>query len=386
MELSKTYNNQSSTLNVMDNQKISNLPILKHFENSEIGQSVNSFRKGEHSLYNLVKIALFGAIGYFSWVYVLPPVFQAIGQAFAVASTLVVIIGLVIAAPVIFKGLRRFTRFLHKSVIKHDPFAELEEQRIKMANNKTKFQKAKGKISALRVDMEIEADNSEKNAKALESKILSLKDKAVALKTSTDLLVKNQGPSAKGTDQYVNDIANLRKVLSDADRKKYELQQQKDFISKYGTRAAIMKKFGQKLVLVETSMDIKLLDFDATIEILKKDYEFARKSREATDTAKSAMLFTEGWELEYALDVVTSTIAEDIAITAGNLNDIDSLTSTYSLDSDELYASLSLLGDEIKIGKDPIGIAANYSGEDYQLTHKDKLNSGGFDSLTERMF
>ena len=89
-------------------------------------------------------------------------------------------------------------------------------------------------------------------------------------------------------------------------------------------------------MMVETSMDIKVLDFDATVEILKKDYEFAQKSKSATEAAKSAMMFSKGWELEYALDVVTSTIASDIAQTTGNLRDIDTLTATYAVDNHEL--------------------------------------------------
>jgi hypothetical protein len=142
-----------------------------------------------------------------------------------------------------------------------------------------------------------------------------------------------------------------------------------------------MKKFSQKLSMVETSMEIKIADFDATVEMLKKDYEFSQKSRAATDAAKSAMGFTKTWELEYALDVVTSTIAEDIAITAGNIKDIDTLTSQYSLDSDDLYANLNLLADNIRVGKDVIPVAQNYMNPEYQLTQDDKMKSGGFQDL-----
>jgi len=362
----------------MDNSKVSSLPILKHFESSDIGKSVNSFRKGEKGMYNLFKLLALGAVLYFSWVYVLPPVFQAIGEFLAIAATGVLIVLTIFMLPVILKGMRRFTRFTHKMLIKHDPFAELEDQKEKMQDNKRKFQKAKGKITALKQDMEVEADASEKKAKALESKIVSQQAKANKFKAIMEEMVKNQGVSAKGTDEYVNAHSEFLKVVSDASRKGHELEQEKDFVKKYGSRAAIMKKFGQKLLMVETSMDIKILDFNATIDILKKDYEFAQKAREATDTAKSAMLFTEGWELEYALDVVTTTIAEDIAITAGNLNDIDSLTSTYAMDSDELYANLDLLANDINVGKDPVLSAREYSNPEYQLTHEDKLKSGGF--------
>ena len=142
-----------------------------------------------------------------------------------------------------------------------------------------------------------------------------------------------------------------------------------------------MKKLLQKLKLVEGTMEIKIADFDATIEILQKDYEFAKKAKEATNTAKSAMLFTKDWELEYALDVVTSSIAEDIAITSGNLNDIDSITSMYNMDSDELYANLEVLANDISVGKDVVPEASQYRAHDYKLSGEDKINAGGFDQL-----
>jgi len=365
----------------MDKTKIQNLPILKHFESSEIGKSVNSFRKGEKGMFSIIKLLALGAILYFSWVYVLPPVFQAIGEMLAIVSTGIIIVLTVMMMPVILKALKRFTRFCHKLVIKHDPFGELEDQRNKMQANKRQFQQAKGKITQLKSEMEVAADESEKNAKMLETKVISQKTKADKYKQLMEDMIKTQGVSAKGTDEYVNAHSEFLKVVSDAQRKGHELEQEKDFVKKYGSRAAIMKKFGQKLLMVETSMDIKILDFDATIDILKKDYIFAQKSREATDTAKSAMMFTTGWEFEYALDVVTTTIAQDIAITAGNLKDIDSLTSTYAMDSDELYANLDILAGNINTGKDPVASARDYSNPEYQLTHDDKLKSGGFGDI-----
>lgn len=362
----------------MDKTAVQNLPILKHFDESEIGKSVNSFRKGEKGLFNVFKLLLLVAVGYLTWVYVLPPIFIAIGQFLAIASTIVLVVLGILMAPVIFKGLRRFTRFVHKALIKHDPFGELDEQRAKMDQNKKEFQKAKGKISQLKQDMEISADESEKNAKALENKIISQQQKAERLKNEMDEMVSKGGVSAKGSDEYVHTHVEYLKVISDASRKSHELQQEKDFVVKYGSRAAVMKKLSQKLLMVETSMDIKLLDFDATIEILKKDYAFAQKAKAATESAKSVLGMTNGWELEYALDVVTTTIAQDIAATAGNLNDIDRYTTTYASDSDELYANLNMVADNIRIGKDPIASAKDYSNPEYKLTHEDKLKSGGF--------
>ena len=136
---------KTSTLNA----NLSELPILKHFNQNEIATKVDTFRKGEKNLFWFLKLAVFGGLAYLSWIYVLPPVFKAIGQLMAVAATGVMIVGLVIAAPVIIKGIRALTRSLHKMIIRHDPFAQLEQERAKMETNKVMFQKAKGNISQL---------------------------------------------------------------------------------------------------------------------------------------------------------------------------------------------------------------------------------------------
>ena len=363
------------------NSSLMQLPIMKHFNTTDISNNINNFRKGEKNIFWFLKLAAVGAIGWGLWKYVLPPVFQAIGQMLAVAATGVIIVFLIMMMPVIFKALRMLTRWIHKALIRQDSFGELETQREKIVNNQQIFRISKGKIDALKNDMQVEATNSEKEANTLQTKILSLQNKATALKSSLDEMVAKGGAEARNSDEYAQGNADLLKLLSESSRVANKLAQSKDFIQKYGSRAAIMKKLSQKLVMVEASMEIKLADFDATVEMLKKDYEFGQKSRQATDAAKSAMLFTKGWELDYALDVITSTIASDIALTAGNLKDIDTLTSQYAMDSDDLYANLNLLADNIKVGADVIPSAKTYNNPDYKLTETDKIKSNGFSDL-----
>ena len=357
------------------------LPIMKHFEGNQVTAKVESFRKGEFTMYTVLKLALLGVIGYAAWVYVLPPVFQMLGQLIAVAATGVALVFLVLMMPVIFKALRAFTRFLHKNLIKHDPFAELENQKQRMIQNQQTFRISKSKISNLKDDMQVEAKKSQDEAETLQNKILTLQGKAASLKSKLDEMVKTGGADARNSDEFVNGNADLIKILSESQRVSNKLAQSKDFIQKYGTRAAVMKKMGQKLTMVEASMDIKIADFDATVEMLKKDYEFGQKSNAATTAAKNAMLFDKSWELDYALDVVTSTIASDIAITSGNLRDIDSLTANYAMDSDELYTNLDVLADKIKTGGDVIPSAKQYNNPEYRLTESDKLSSGGFGDM-----
>ena len=379
MSTETQFKTQTSTLNA----NLADLPILKHFSQNEIATKVDTFRKGEKNLFWFLKLGIFAAIGWAAWTYVLPPVFKAIGQMMAVAATGVMIVGLVIAAPVIIKVIRALTRSLHKAVIRYDPFAQLEAEREKMIQNKTQFQIAKSGIAKLRDDMEIQAKTSEKDAQEGQTKILRLQAKAEKIKQDMDTMVQQNGLEAKSEDDYVNLASELQKTLADGTRTANLLNQAKDFVTKYASRGTIMKKLGQKLTMVETGMDIKISDFDATVIMLKKDYEFGQKSNAATSAAKNALGFAKGWEFDYALEVVTSTISADIAITAGNLKDIETLTSNYNLDSDELYANLEQVADKIKTGNDLIPQASTYKNPDYKLTQNDKLAAGGFNNMFE---
>jgi hypothetical protein len=363
------------------NANLMELPILKHFDQNQIATKVDTFRKGEKNIFWFLKLAAFGAIGYGLWKYVLPTVFQAIGHMLAVAATGVMIVGLIIAAPVIVKGLRALTRSLHKMIIRHDPFAQLEVERQKMIANQTTFRIAKGNIAQLKNDMELESSRAQTEAEEGQKSILRLQAKAQKIKTGMEQMLQKGGVEARGEDEYVNSAAEFQKVNAEALRVSNKLTQAKDFVQKYGTRANIMKKMGHKLTMVETAMDIKISDFDATIDMLKKDYEFGQKSNAATTAAKNAMGFTKGWEFDYALDVVTSTIAADIAITAGNLKDIETLTTNYTLDSDELFANLNAVADKIKVGEDIIPSAKQYNNPEYVLSSTDRQKSGGFGEL-----
>jgi len=360
---------------------LAELPILKHFNQDEIATKVDTFRKGEKSIFWFLKLAVLGAIGYFSWVYVLPPVFQAIGQLLAVAATGVMLVALVLLAPVIFKALRLLTREIHKAVIKYDPFAQLEIEKQKMLENQKVFRIAKANIDMLRQEMDIEAEKSENEANTGQARIFALQGKAEKIKSNMEAMVKERGVDAKTDDTYVNYASEFQKTLAEAQRVSNKYNQAKDFVQKYGSRALIMKKMGQKLIMVETVMDIKILDFDATIEMLKKDYAFGQKANAATSAAKSALGFAKGWEFDYALDVVTSTIAADIAMTSGNLRDIESLTANFSLDSDEMFANLNILADNISTGKDFVVEAKQYNNPEYVLTTSDKNKSGGFGDM-----
>lgn len=373
---------QSKTTTV--NSTLMKLPIFKHLDQSVITVNSDQWRKGEKGVFNvfrLLTLAAIGVIGYFTWVYVLPTVFTAIGAALGAIATVALVVGSIIAIPAFIRWTKVFTKWMCRKAIEQDPFGELENQKNKMILNRDEFRKSKGKILSLKSEMEVEADKSEKDAKDTQAKILSLQSKAKKVKADMESMIKSGGEAAKGSDEYVNLTIEFNKLMSDAERLSNRLSQSSDLVQKYGSRANIMKKFSQKLSLVEASMENKILDFEATIDMLKTDYAFAQKSRNASESAKDALLFTKGWELDYALDVVTSTIAQDISITSGNIRDIDSLTGQYSLDSDDLYTKLDSLANDIRIGNNSVPDASTYSNPDYKLTSDDKKKSGGFENI-----
>jgi len=363
------------------NSQVRSLPIFKHFNESEISAQVDSFKKGEKGIFWFIKLGFFGALAYGVIKYALPIVFVAIGQMLAVAATGIMILALIILFPVINKALRAFAKTLRKALIKDDPFGELAHQRDIMIENKQKFVISAGQIKALKNDCEIEANKNSVDATKLQADILRKSDKAKKLKADIDAMVVKGGVAVKSTDDYVNMNNEYVKTTSDATRESYALAQAKDFIVKYGARATQMRQFGQKLSMIETSMDIKILDFDATIEILKKDFDFAEKSKTATTAAKNAMGFSKGWELDYAIDVVTSTIASDIAITSSNLKDIDMLTKNFSIDNDDQFSNLETLAANIRGGNDAIPDLNVYKNPDYQLTQNDNIKMGSTGGL-----
>ncbi len=361
--------------------KVLELPILKHFEKGEISLNPQNWRKGEKGIASVAGIILLGTVAWGLYRYILPVVFTWIGQVLGAISVAVLVIGFFILLPVITKAFKKLARFLHRLLIKYDPFGELEEQKQKMIVNRARFKEAKARIKAIKSNMESESLKAEKEAKEYQDNVVNMQAKSESLKNKMTEMERVKGAAAKDSDEYVDLQTGLMKTLSEAQRVSQMLNQSTGLVRKYGSRAHVIGKLDRKLNMVDTAMEIKIADFDVSIGMLKKEYAFAKAAREATEQAKSAMLFTKSWELEYALDVVTNTISMDLATTSENLIDLDSLTSQYSVDSDELYAKLDKLADQIKTDNYAIPQSQKYINPNYKLTGEDKMESGGFGDI-----
>lgn len=364
-----------------ETNRVLELPILKHFAKGEISLNPQNWRKGEKGIATIAGIVILGTVAWGLYQFILPIVFTWIGKTLGAIAVAVLVIGFFILLPVIIKGFKKLARHLHKLLIKWDPFGELEEQKQKMIENRNQFKQGKAKIKAIKSTMEAESIKAEKEAKGYQDSVVSMQAKAESIKNKMAALEAAKGAAAKETDEYVELQTGLMKTLSEAQRISHMLNQSTGLVRKYGSRAHVIGKLDRKLNMVDTAMEIKIADFEVSVDMLKKEYAFAQASREATEQAKSAMLFTKSWELEYALDVVTNTISMDIAHTKENLLDLDSLTSQYSYDSDELYSRLDKLADQIKTNSYNLPESQKYTNPNYKLTGEDKLESGGFGDI-----
>lgn len=360
-------------------------PVMKNFSEAEI--MLNPNEKGVvlkpvgKTIFGLATIGALLGGGYLIWTYILPPVMIMLGQFLALAATGLAAVFLVMMMPVILKSFKRFARASEQALIRQDPFGELEEQKQKMMNQRVKFKEAKIKINSLRNTMQSESNTSGSEASKYQDRIVTLRTQCTKIKTLIDKIISEKGPEARETDEVAELEIELTKKLSEAQRSEYQMNQSSELVQKYGTKAAVMGKLDRNLSKAQTAMDIKIQDFEVTIEMLKKDYTFAKTARDATDAAKDAMGFTKEWQLEYTMDVVTSTISMDIARTSENLLDIETLTSQYSVDNDELFNRLDVLATKIVGGQEPVPQSTQYSNPNYKLTQDDKKSASGFEGL-----
>lgn len=366
----------------VETNKVLELPILKHFEKDQITLNPKNWRKGEKGIAWVVGLVLLGTIAWGLYQFILPVVFTWIGQVLGAISAAVLVIAFFIMLPVLMKGMRKLARSTHKALIRHDPFGELEAQKNKMVQNRVQFKEAKARIKAIKSGMEAASIKAEKDAKDYQEKVVMLQSRAAGTKQKMQEMEQRKGEAAaKESDEYVELQTSMMKTLSEAQRVSHMLNQSTGLVRKYGSRAHVIGKLDRKLNMVDTAMEIKVADFEVSIDMLRKEFAFAQAARHATEQARSAMLFTKGWELEYALDVVTDTIALDLATTRENLLDLDSLTSQYAVDSDELYTKLDKLADQIRTDNYDVPASKQYNNPNYRLSQEDKLESKGFGDI-----
>ena len=358
----------------MNLEQLSKYPILSHYDSTQIVEKADGFKKGQLPIYNILKLALIAAVIYFSWIYILPTVFIALGKLAAVVITILSIVFLFLARKPIFGFLKLLSRKMSEALINQEPFEELDRQRKKLEDARKQVTTSKIKIAGLEAESFKRAKDFEKKTEQLKIKIKNLRDKGTDIKVKMENMQKNN-PDYAIDDMYISYKSEFLKVANEGKRAELELQQSMSFIQRYGVNGNTMKKLKQKLYLAEIASDNKLADLDLTITMLQHEYQFASESRKGTDAAKKAMLIDKNWELEYAMNVITNTIAQDVAATVANIKDIERLTTDFNFDSDELFKQLDTLADNIQADKIKTPDSNKYKNENLILSDSEKQNS-----------
>jgi len=96
------------------NQNVRNLPIFKHFSESEIRENVNSFKKGEKPIFWTILLVVLGIVGFGLVKYALPTAFIMLGKAIGVVAIGVFIVFMVLMWGTIVKAFKALAKSLAK--------------------------------------------------------------------------------------------------------------------------------------------------------------------------------------------------------------------------------------------------------------------------------
>ncbi|MCU0338726.1 MAG: hypothetical protein MUE30_02485 [Spirosomaceae bacterium] len=379
-------NNQALT-------KLSDLPILKHLEGSQnqlkvLPESVANWKKGEKSIAWFVGLILMVVVAYGFFTLVVPALTAMLVGVVALATKMLeamVVVGGVILGfvlwPFIFKLFRRMVRWMHKLLIKVDPFAELEDQLEKMKDSRGQFEKVKAEINACKVQMKQEAVKAEKLAKDASQKVVYCQEEAKDLKVKLDKMVEKGGDMARETDDFVALEAKLNTAIGDGSRAMSEAETYKRLVDTFGSRANVFAKLDRKLVVYGHAFDEKLKDFGTSINLLKTESRAMAAANNATTRARKVLGQSQDWQLDYALEVISGQIANDIASTQANIRDLDSIVREFNPNDERAYARLETFANQIKGGEFEVSDPNRVSNPNYKLTPEQKNAGGGITDI-----
>jgi hypothetical protein len=362
--------------------KLNDLPILKHLDggDSKLQQlssaNLGNWKRGEKSIGFFVGIALAAAAAYGFFMFVLPVILNVLSQTIAAIVMVATVVFAVMLWPFIFKLFRRIVRGLHKMLIKIDPFAELDDQLGKMKDSRQQFETVKAEINACKVQMKSEAVKAEKMAKDASQKVLYCQEEASSLKTKLEKMTEKSGDAARETDDYVELEGRFNAAIGDGNRSVSEAETYRRLVDTFGSRANVFAKLDRKLVGYGHAFDEKIKDFATSINLLRTESRAMEAANNATTRARKVLGQDQGWEMDYALEVISGQIANDIATTQANIRDLDSIVRDFNPNDERAYARLEDFTNKIKGGEFEVSDPNRVSNPNYKLT-PDQKNAGG---------
>jgi hypothetical protein len=358
------------------------LPIMKYYDDTvqKGKESIEKWKKGEKPFGFIVALLGLSLVGVAGWAFVkfvLPPALLIVGQTLGVILSVLLTLLTIMSLPVIYKIFRRIVRNIHKKSIREAPFDELDDQKDKMWGTHSLFLNHKGKVKQLRNDFEQMSRETQNAADKAKEEVVSQAKKAAGFKKQMDDMIAKDGESAKETDEYVELQQKYINATSAGTRINATMDKNIEWTQKYAARSNIFANLDRKLAIGATLLENKIKDFEESIDIMKKDWVMADASRGATRILNQILgPGGQNWELDYALEFVQGRIAEDLAMTAQNLEDLERNTEAFNFDSDEAYEKLIAISQKIDAGSVVIPDAKKIANPNHKLTREEKNSAG----------
>jgi hypothetical protein len=360
--------------------------ILTDFDNAKLVEQgkavIGKWRSKERPIGAIIGITLIGAIGWGTFKYALPAIFVELGHVIGTILSVLLVAFVIIASPAIYKLFRRIVRSFHQVIIRWKPFDELDEYGVAMHNNLKLFLLNKATIKKLRTDFESMSQSTQQAADEAKDEVARQTRKAGLLKEQLNKLVAEKGEQVKETDEYVEIQQKFINATSSGNRLNTTMDKNIEWTKKYAARSNVFANLDRKLAIGATLLENKIMDYEESVKIMKKDWELATTSRNATDILNRILgKSTKDWKLEYALEYVSDKISQDVAITAQNLEDLERNTAAFNFDSDEAYDKLLAISNKIDAGQVVIPEASRISNPNHKLTVEEKASAGPFGNI-----
>lgn len=354
-------------------------PIGKYIGDAQLTTVSTNLRGGEKVTFSLMNLIFLAGAG-IGLYFIIPPLFAFVGLVLGVIA------GTILAAIAVFNAgnivtlIKRFSKWVHRGIIKSAPFEYLHEGIAEVQKTVQTFRIKKAKMVDLEDQSIEEGGKAEENAKNYANKILTLNKKVKDLQAELKAIETVKGKDAELDPVYSAKNIELFKASGEAKRTEMKYNQEKDMVRKCGVRTNALKKYNKKIAMAEVRMEGYVLDLQATVEVLERDYDFAINAKQTTEAMRDIMMFKDKTEIKFAIDVVESNISQNMALASSYLKDIDNLTMDSDYDQDTLFTNLDSLANRISTGAESVPSSLDYQRESYIPTQEDKT-VGGFKGL-----
>lgn len=367
-------------------QESTQLPIMKYFDDAKLAEQgkavIDKWRSKEKPIGAVIGITAIGVGGWAIVKFVIPTVFTMLAPVVATILSVLAVGLTILSLPAIYKLFRTIVRSFHQVLIRWKPFDELDEQGEDMHRNLSLYLSNKATVKKLRFDFESMSKETQKTADNAKDEVTRQTKKAGELKIQLDKLIVDKGEEVKETDEYVELQQKFINATSAGTRINTTMDKNIEWTKKYASRSNVFANLDRKLAIGATLLENKIMDYEESVKIMKKDWELSNASRGATTILNKLLgQSNKDWKLEYALDFVSSKISEDLAVTAQNLEDLERNTTAFNFDSDEAYDKLVAISNKIDAGQVVIPDASRISNPNHKLTASEKTSAGPFGNI-----